>query len=140
MKYFFIIFFFLSAKSFAQDYKKFSNYYWYSQNSIVVDTTELQKGDTLFLGFGSGINKRFVFVQFRNLMLASAGGGFEPLTSIYSHGYLLIGDIKIKKAFGKEYPDVMLYINGTKMKAYCDLYNAIQSGEIVRTTGRKKVL
>ena len=122
----------------AQNSYKRSGNMLYNKTSVIVDSFRLQVGDTVYLGFGSGTNKKFVFINFRpNVWTYDVNRGPEPLTAFYAHGFMVLKELTIKKVFKQEYPDMLFTVNGSKLKVLPDLYNAYLSGEIKRFSSEK---
>lgn len=128
---------FISSVSAQEKYKKLGNYY-YNKKAIIFDSIKLQVNDTLFLGFGSGANKNFVFITYRpNVLTYDVSKGPEPISPRFANGFLVLKEIKTGKAFGREYFDAIFYANGFKLKISVDLQNAYQSGEVKRFSSEK---
>lgn len=119
-----------SFKTFGQDFKQLGNIK-YSQNSIIVENYKLQIGDTVYLGFGSGANKQFIFCWLRpNALTYDVNNPLQGLPPTFANLPVVVKEIKIKKTLGKEYVDVIYMPTTTKLKISIDIYNALLSKEI----------
>lgn len=133
MKRIFIIVVFallLAKNTLAQDYKEAANIK-YNSESVIVENFKLQKGDTIYLGFGSGGDKQFVFVFMKpNVLTYNPGKGLEGVPAMYANARLKIESIAVKKVMGNDAVDIKYSINGKKVNIGIDLYNAFKAGEI----------
>jgi hypothetical protein len=104
----------------------FANGQDFKGDTLIYENHRLLPGDTIHLGFGSGENKRFLFVQFRlNTIL-----GGTPVDHRYSNAFIIYEGVKQKKALGKKYFDPLYFVNGTKYGVFIDLKNAVGSNEV----------
>jgi Short C-terminal domain len=118
------------------------NYYNFKtdKDTIFYNEYKIKPGDTLYLGFGTGFNKDFLYIiQKPTIWNAQSYGGNIVLTylsSMFSNAYLVFGVMEHKKFFGKKYDYPVFYVNGKeKNKYFADIYNGIKSKEIIALNG-----
>ena len=105
----------------------------FKKDTMVIGDVRLVPGDTIFMGYGSGINKQFVFIHWRPTVLTyEVGAGPEPLGAQFANGFIIYAGGKRKKALGKEYFDPVYLINGTKYRVMMQVGNALGVSEIKR--------
>jgi hypothetical protein len=132
MKHLFpLLFTVISFAATAQSNFKKDGHILYSKSTIVINTDSLHVGDTVYLQFGSGANKDFLFASYRPVLFAfDITKGIEPLPSGYANMPLILKQIAIEKLSGMKYSDGIFNVPGNKTKICVDLYNAVQSGEV----------
>lgn len=129
--YFFsVVAFLFTSDVYAQEYKQSGNIK-YNSNSVIIENYKLQKGDTVYLGFGSGADKQFIFVFMKpNVLTYNPGKGFEGVPAMFANSALVIKSIGVKKVMGNDAVLIDYTINGKKVNIGIDLYNAYKSGEV----------
>lgn len=95
-------------------------------DTLIYDNYRLLPGDTIQLGFGSGVNKNFLFVVFHQSTVLAG----SYLDARYSNGFVIYKGAKVKKFMGKQYDDPVFGINGTKYRVIIQFKNAVESNEI----------
>lgn len=104
----------------------FVNAQEFKGDTLIYENYRLLPGDTIHLGFGSGVNKNFLFVVFHQ---SSILAGSYP-DARFSNSFIIYRGQKVKKVFGKQYNDPVFGINDTKIRVILQMKNAVQSNEI----------
>lgn len=139
LTYLTIVLLLITKLSFSQEFKDGGNIK-YSSDAVIIENYKIQKGDTIYTGFGSGVNKQFVFIYYRpNALTYNPAVGLEGVPAMFANSHFVIQSITVKKVLGKDAVDIRYTVGGKKVAVSIDLYNAFKSGEIKAFSERCRI-
>ena len=125
----------------SQELFKKSGNVLYRSGEIVIGSTKMKIGDTVFLSTGKAKNQNFKYASFRALCYENEKMVYidtiTPLPKKFANTFFIL-DMTIPAFYGsKKISDGLFIKPGSKTKVWIDLYNGIKSGEIKRISGQE---